>query len=473
MLPNFLSEDLPFDGRTLERAANALERTVRDRLGPDAVANSGVVRSPFPCFFCQLEATAELDPDEFEAVRHQLSRDETLADISTHLVSPWMLPRENGYGFLRGLAAGTEADLERARATVERAAEFDHRALAPELGLVRWSEESGDIAWQPEGLILRRNIERLVEQALELTAFQPVESGAIAFDWFHEVPGQSGHRAVAKALPRGLRSLPLRFYEWTKGGEDGGPSLRDLRDGPTLLFSSFASPRRAASEWSALTAGLADLLRSFGIQANVLDSAPAETTESTESTGEDGDDGLPGDLRSLLVCPNVFGASLDTLGGLRLLGSSGLALRDARWSPVEIRGMLSVGSIVATVIETHRGDLPLELAPVQVRVFSLSEAAAGYAEDVSRRIQRAGFRSEADGRRTKLLTKERDAARLRRPYVLLVGPREADARAATVRRRGEERRQETIAVDEFISRLGFELEERRARYQNSFSPPAP
>ena len=95
----------------------------------------------------------------------------------------------------------------------------------------------------------------------------------------------------------------------------------------------------------------------------------------------------------------------------------------------------SLERFVGMLIEHFAGAFPLWLSPEQVRVVTVSEKSNDYAREVERRFREAGFRATADLRSDKVNSKIRDAQLELIPYMLVVGPKEAEQRAVAVRDR--------------------------------------
>jgi len=93
--------------------------------------------------------------------------------------------------------------------------------------------------------------------------------------------------------------------------------------------------------------------------------------------------------------------------------------------------------MVAYLIEHYGGAFPLWLAPIQVGVVPISERHQQYAEKVQSELQRAGFRVELDSRNEKMNAKIRDFTMQKFPYVLVIGDKEEEANAVSVRVRGK------------------------------------
>ncbi|MBV9881116.1 MAG: threonine--tRNA ligase [Gemmatirosa sp.] len=112
---------------------------------------------------------------------------------------------------------------------------------------------------------------------------------------------------------------------------------------------------------------------------------------------------------------------------------------------------------IAILIEHFAGNFPLWLAPEQVRVIPIDEAYDDYAADVARTLRAAGLRVGYDaGHRKDYREVIKDASLLKVPYMAVVGRREAEQRTVTLRRRGAEKQQQTLTLDELVARLGEE-----------------
>nr|WP_199045810.1 threonine--tRNA ligase [Dyella sp. ASV24] len=118
----------------------------------------------------------------------------------------------------------------------------------------------------------------------------------------------------------------------------------------------------------------------------------------------------------------------------------------------------SMERFIGILIEHHAGLLPTWLAPVQAAVFSITDAQADYVREVAQTLVDKGFRVHADLRNEKVGYKIREHTLQKVPYLLVVGDREKEAGAVSVRTRsGEDLGSVPLAA--FVERL--EAETRR------------
>jgi threonyl-tRNA synthetase len=95
----------------------------------------------------------------------------------------------------------------------------------------------------------------------------------------------------------------------------------------------------------------------------------------------------------------------------------------------------SMERFFAVLVEHYAGAFPTWLAPVQATVLSIADRHAAYAAGVSTKLTESGIRAESDVRGERLGAKIRDAQMQKVPYILVVGDREAEAGAASLRLR--------------------------------------
>ena len=120
----------------------------------------------------------------------------------------------------------------------------------------------------------------------------------------------------------------------------------------------------------------------------------------------------------------------------------------------------SIGSYertLAMLIEKYAGAFPLWIAPVQVKVMSLTDRTAGKAKKLADSLKKCGVRAEADVRNEKIGFKIREAQLEKIPYMLVIGDKEAESGTVSVRaRKAGDLGQMTY--DDFLARVKHEIE---------------
>ncbi len=120
----------------------------------------------------------------------------------------------------------------------------------------------------------------------------------------------------------------------------------------------------------------------------------------------------------------------------------------------------SIGSYertLAMLIEKYAGAFPLWIAPVQVKVMSLTDRTAEKAKELADSLKKCGVRAEADVRNEKIGFKIREAQLEKVPYMLVIGDKEAESGTVSVRaRKAGDLGQMTY--DDFLARVKHEIE---------------
>ncbi len=105
---------------------------------------------------------------------------------------------------------------------------------------------------------------------------------------------------------------------------------------------------------------------------------------------------------------------------------------------------------LALLIEKYAGAFPLWMAPEQIRLLPIADRHHEYAKAVCDKLSAMGMRVTVDDRSEKIGYKIREAQLQKIPYMLLVGDKEIEDNAVSVRKRGEGDIG-AKSVDEFIA----------------------
>jgi threonyl-tRNA synthetase len=305
------------------------------------------------------------------------------------------------------------------------------------------------------------------------------------------------HVEIYKAAPRSYRDLPLRLFEFgtvyrheQTGELNGMLRVRGLTQDDAHIF---CSPDQVEEEFRATLELTQFVLKSVGlndyrVQLSLRDPksdkyvGSAENWEKAESALRrvlsesglrfdecEGEAAFYGPKSDFMVRDCIgrqwqlgtvqLDYNLPERFELEYVGADNRAHR-----PVMIHRAPfgSMERFVGMLIEHFAGAFPLWLAPEQVRVLPLSEKTNEYAAQVRDQFVAAGFRVTLDSRNAKVQAKIRDAQLELIPYMLVVGPKEAEAGAVALRDRlaGD---QGAIPVSEALARLQAEVEQKVIR----------
>lgn len=119
----------------------------------------------------------------------------------------------------------------------------------------------------------------------------------------------------------------------------------------------------------------------------------------------------------------------------------------------------SLERFVAVLLEHCAGNLPLWLAPVQVKVLPISDKYQDYADQVFAQLKARDIRAEMDDRSEKIGRKIRDAELEKITYMLIVGEKETNEQKVSVRRHGQGDLG-AESMEAFISRVHIEVADK-------------
>lgn len=117
----------------------------------------------------------------------------------------------------------------------------------------------------------------------------------------------------------------------------------------------------------------------------------------------------------------------------------------------------SLERFMGVLIEHYAGAFPVWLAPVQVRIMSISEEQAEFSKKLYERLINLGFKAELDIRNEKIGYKIREANAVQKiPIQLVIGKSEVENNTVNIRRHGSNETSQ-MGVEEFIEMLSKEV----------------
>ena len=116
---------------------------------------------------------------------------------------------------------------------------------------------------------------------------------------------------------------------------------------------------------------------------------------------------------------------------------------------------------LALLIEKYAGAFPTWLAPVQIKLLPIADRHLDFAYEVKKKLEERGIlRVEVDDRSEKLGFKLREAQLEKVPYMVVIGDKDVEANAVSVRSR-KEGDKGSMSVDDFVNMIVEEVETKK------------
>ena len=119
----------------------------------------------------------------------------------------------------------------------------------------------------------------------------------------------------------------------------------------------------------------------------------------------------------------------------------------------------------AFLIEHHGGDFPLWFTPEQIYIIPISEKHLSYAQKIEEELKAAKMRVKLDARNKSMQSRIRDAEKMKIPYIVVVGDKEIETEAVSVRAR-KNREEGLMKIQEFIDNLKEEIRSKESLSSN-------
>ncbi|HEV8075585.1 MAG TPA: threonine--tRNA ligase [Candidatus Acidoferrum sp.] len=397
------------------------------------------------------------------------------------------------------LAFYTQKELDEYLHRIEEAKRRDHRKLGAELDLFSIQEAAGPglIFWHPKGGLIRTIVENWLREELLQRGYDLVFTPHIMLFDLWKTSGHAnfykenmfgavevekadyqlkpmncpGHILIYKSKLRSYRDLPVRLgelgtvYRYERSGVLHG--LLRVRGFTQDDAHIFCMPSQIESEVEACMDFAFAVMKNFGfdkfeVELSDWDPKHPENYPGKAEDWQHASDALARVMTRMNIPykrmvgegafygPKIDIKLIDAIGrpwqlttvqfdfnlparfGLEFVGEDG-----ARHQPLMVHRALlgSVERFFGILIEHYAGAFPLWLAPTQVEICPVSEKVADYAKHVHETLKGHGIRVHLDDRNEKLPAKIRDAQMQKVPYMLVVGPKEAEAGTVSVRHR--------------------------------------
>jgi threonyl-tRNA synthetase len=414
-----------------------------------------------------------------------------------------------------GTAFFNQKDLDAHFKHLEEIKARDHRNLGKQLDLFSIQEVAGAglIFWHPKGGLIRKTMEDWMRDECVRRGYELVYTPHIMRRELWKISGHEGfysqnmyppmelddaeyrlkpmncpgHILIYKNSPKSYRDLPVRYaelgnvYRYERSGTMHG--LLRVRGFTQDDAHIFCTPQQIEDEVVACIDFAQSVLHTFGFQEFKVELSTWDPKDQKSYTGSAehwntaisslhsalNRKGIP--FRTIpgeaaFYGPKIDVKLVDVLGRLWQLSTVQFDFNlPARFEleyvgedgekhqPVMVHRALfgSVERFFGVLIEHYAGAFPMWLSPVQVGLVPISEKHLEYAEAVKKKLEAAGIRVELDARNEKMNAKIREFTLQKVPFVLVMGDKEAEIEAVSVRTRGKGD-EGSIALADFIAR---------------------
>ncbi|MCI7138343.1 MAG: threonine--tRNA ligase [Oscillospiraceae bacterium] len=415
-----------------------------------------------------------------------------------------------------GISYTKKDELEAYLTRIEEAKKRDHRKLGKELGLFALLDEGpGFPFFLPKGMVLRNTLLEYWREVHKRYGYVEISTPMILNRALWERSGHWDHykenmyttviddtdfaikpmncpggMLVYKLEPHSYRDLPLRVAELglvhrheLSGALHGLFRVRCFTQDDAHIFMTWDQMK---DEIKNVVRLFDEVYSVFGLTYQIEVSTMPEdhigdvkdwdfATETLEAAVKEmGKDYVINEGDGAFYGPKLDFHLADSLGRTWQCGTIQLDMQlperfeleytgadNEKHRPVMIHRVVlgSVERFIGVITEHFAGAFPLWLSPVQVSVIPISNAFNDYAQEVRDRLDAAGIRVEVDLRNETMKLKIREAQLQKTPYMLVVGEREQNENAASVRNRKGENLG-AMSVDEVIAKLRREIDDK-------------
>ncbi len=410
-----------------------------------------------------------------------------------------------------GTAFAKKEELEEYLTRIEEAKKRDHRKLGKELGLFALRDEApGMPFFLPKGMLLRNTLIDYWHEVHSKWGYDEISTPQIMRRTLWETSGHWDHYKenmyttvidgedfaikpmncpgsilVYQLEPHSYKELPIRY------GELGRVHRHELSGALHGLFRVrcftqddahiLLAPEQIKDEVVRIAQLFDEVYSLFGLPYKIELSTMPEDHIGSEEDWKVATDALADAITSIGKSYIVnegdgafYGPKLDfhiqdSLGrtwqcgtiqlDYQLPGRFGLEYTGAdgeKHCPVMIHRVVfgSVERFIGVIIEHFGGKFPLWLSPIQVKIITITDRAAGYAKEVNDALRKAKLRTETDLRSESANYKIRQAQLEKVPYMLVLGDKEVENGTVAVRDR--DGKTTVMSLDDFIAKASEE-----------------
>ncbi|MGG3891770.1 threonine--tRNA ligase [Metabacillus fastidiosus] len=422
-----------------------------------------------------------------------------------------------------GVAFASQAELNEYFHFVEEAKRRDHRKLGNELELFMFSEEApGMPFYLANGQIIRNELETFLRKLQFSSDYKEVRTPTMmnkqmwenSGHWDHykenmyfsKVDEQNfalkpmncpGHMLIFKDKLHSYRDLPIRMAEFGQvhrhefsGALNGMLRVRTFCQDDAHIF---VTPSQIEDEITSALKLIDYVYSIFGFKYEIELSTRPDDYMGDEALWDKAENALQTVLNKLNYEYKInegdgafYGPKIDIHIKDALKRSHQCATvqldfqmpekfdltyideHNKKVRPVVIHRAVfgSLDRFLGILIEHFGGAFPLWLAPVQVKVITVSnDVHKQYAKEITKKMKQEDIRVELDLRDEKLGYKIREAQLKKVPYIIVVGDNELRNQSVHVREYGQESSEEA-KLEEFLSNIKKSIQNKSLNCRN-------
>ncbi|MDD5342272.1 MAG: threonine--tRNA ligase [Patescibacteria group bacterium] len=422
-----------------------------------------------------------------------------------------------------GVAFATKEELDSYLTQQAEALKRDHRKIGQELDLFTFSDlvGSGLPLYTPRGTVIVTEIVNLLNSLKRAKGYEFVDIPHLGKVQLYKISGHwdkykdsifrvhghgdefvlkpmncPHHSQIYASRPKSWRDLPVRYAEVTKQYRDeqagellGLSRVRSITIDDTHIY---CRPDQILDEMRGAYEIIRDFSKVFGLEYSISLSVrdpkhkqdylgPDAFWDETESLLKKllksiGEEYAVGLGEASFYAPKIDFIQRDSLGRhwqlstiqldyvqpdrfkLEYTDEKGHKVRPAM---IHIAVAGSLERFLSILLEHYSGNLPTWLSPVQVQIIPVGARHEEACKKLLKEFTLSNIRSEVDALNETVGNKIRKAIKMKIPYLLVIGDKEAKSKKLHIRIRGEDKVR-ILTKSAFLSKLSKEITERKS-----------
>ncbi len=415
-----------------------------------------------------------------------------------------------------GTCFPSQEELDEYLAKIEEAKKRDHRKIGKEMDLFSiFDEGPGFPFFLPKGMVIRNELESFWREEHRKRGYEEIKTPLILNEEIWHTSGHWGHykdnmyftkidegdfaikpmncpgaMLTYSRKPHSYRDFPIRMCELGQvhrhelsGALHGLMRVRTFTQDDAHIFML---PEQMKEEIKGVIEFIDSVYKLFGFKYHIELSTRPEDSMGSKEDWDEAEEILRQSAEELGISLTLnegdgafYGPKLDfqledSLGRTWQCGTIQLDFQmpqrfdinyvgpdGEKHKPIMIHRVIfgSIERFIGILTEHFAGKFPLWLAPVQVKLLTVTEKFSDYALQVEKELTEKGIRVEVDIRNEKIGYKLREARNERASYIGVIGQREMEAGTLSLRSSKVGEIPE-MTVEDFAQKLLEEIAEK-------------